>query len=366
MKILIATGIFPPEIGGPATYVPFIAGELVRRGHAVRVVTYGSRSRGQLAYPVTRIPRIFLPVRYALFCIACVRYGFAADCIFAQDAVSSGIPAGIAAFVLRKRLIIKIVGDFSWEYARNAGLVSDTIDDFERRISYPFLVRVIRFCQTMVCRYAAKVVVPSLYLRGIVAGWGIAMKKIVVVYNAVEIAHYPTLEGRQRYTIFSAGRLVPWKGFDGLIRAFAYTHRAFPSARLVIAGDGPCKDDLLAVARATGVADAVLFLGSIAPMEMAAWYCRAGCFALFSSYEGFSHVLLEALSYGLPVIASDAGGNAEIIRDGNNGVVVASGDERALAAALTAFLKKPFVISAGTDTSPALMFAGILAVLEGV
>ncbi len=365
MKILIATGIFPPDIGGPATYVPFVADEFVRRGHSVRVVTYGSRRAGGLSYPVTGVPRFPLPLRYFLFFFACVRYGVFADCIFAQDASSSGVPAACASFILRKRLIVKIVGDFSWEYARNAELVMDEIDNFQKRSTYPFIVRMIRFCQKAVCRRAACITVPSRYLKGIVMGWGVNTEKITVIPNAVIVTAHPVLAERDRFMVFTAGRFVPWKGFDGLIRAFAKARDAAPSARLMIAGDGPCRESLVMVASDAGVLDVVLFLGRISPSEMATWYSRAGCFALFSSYEGLSHVILEALSYGLPVIASDAGGNAEAVTDGINGIVVKSGDEEALAMALVNFFKNPMFIKKNISYSTAAMIDDILGVLQG-
>ena len=90
-----------------------------------------------------------------------------------------------------------------------------------------------------------------------------------------------------------------------------------------------------------GVPGRVSFPGALPPPEMARAYARAGCFALFSSYEGMPHVLLEALLRRIPVIASDAGGTPELIRDGVNGMLVPSGDEACLEVALLAFFRDP-------------------------
>lgn len=345
MKILITTGIFPPDVGGPASYVPAIARECLLRRHSVRVVTYGSRDALSVyEFPVTRVRRAFLPLRYFLFLIACLRYGYGADVIFAQDATSSGFPATLAALLLRKRLVVKIVGDFSWEYARNAGLSGDTLDGFQVRTSYPFVPAALRRVQRFVCRRADAVIVPSEYLKGIVAGWGASARKINVIRNAVTVPLPAKLALREPLLVFSAGRLVPWKGFDGLIRAFAKACRAFPQARLVIAGDGPCEAELEAEARRTGITSRISFLGAVSPEAMRVLHARAGCFVLFSSYEGFSHVLLEAIACGTPVIASDAGGNPELITEGSRGMLVPSGDEDALAAALSSFFSAPSAV----------------------
>lgn len=342
MRILIATGIFPPELGGPATYVPAFAAACVRRGHSVHVVTYGNPFLpASEPYPVSRVPRLFLPIRYFLFFASCLFRGFSADVFFAQDAFSSGLPASCAAYLLRKRLVVKIVGDFSWEYARNSGTTADTIDAFQGSVPISRIVRAIRFFQYVVCRQASSIIVPSAYLQGIVRGWGIDSRHIRVIHNAVPPPSVLRAADPDPFFIFSAGRLVSWKGFDGLIRAFAAIRPSFPRARLMIAGDGPCRATLESCAGASGVSDAVSFPGALSPAAITDAYRRAGCFALFSSYEGLPHVLLEALSYDIPVIASDVGGTGELIESGINGILVPSGDEGRLADALIAFFRDP-------------------------
>ncbi len=368
MKLLIATGIFPPDVGGPATYVPFLASACAKSGNGIRVVTYGSSAvPDSVAYSVTRVPRYPLPLRYFLFFVACVRQGFGADAVFAQDGFSSGIPAACAAFLLRKPFFVKIVGDFSWEYARNAGITADGLDAFNGRTAHSPTVRGIRFFQRFVCRRARRVIVPSRYLEKTVAGWGVPVERIAVISNAV-----PRPEGglpavRERFLVFSAGRLVPWKGFDGLIRAFARIRREFPSARLVIAGDGPCRAELEAGTEQEGVAHAVTFLGTVSAAEMGAWYSRATCFALFSSYEGLSHAILEAFAHGLPVIASDAGGNGELLSGNALGTSVPSGDEAALEGALLSFFRGPDrAVPVPYGPSPEETVAATLSVLAAV
>jgi len=114
MNILIVTGIFPPDIGGPATYVPAVSAELAKRGHNITVVTLSdSLAHNDRSYPfgIVRIRRaVFKPWRFLLTVAAIVRNGRRADLIY----VNGLYPEAVAAnFLLRKPLAQKIVGDWA-------------------------------------------------------------------------------------------------------------------------------------------------------------------------------------------------------------------------------------------------------------
>jgi glycosyltransferase involved in cell wall biosynthesis len=127
--------------------------------------------------------------------------------------------------------------------------------------------------------------------------------------------------------VFTAARLTPWKGVDHLIAAA----RRVPPVRLLVAGDG---DSLPELRRLAAGEPRITLLGRL-PREQVALYMKAAdYFALYSGYEGLSHVLLESLRAGTPVIASDKGGNPEVVTHGVNGLLVPYIDVDALAAAL--------------------------------
>ncbi|WP_448243616.1 glycosyltransferase [Pseudoxanthomonas mexicana] len=139
--------------------------------------------------------------------------------------------------------------------------------------------------------------------------------------------------------IGTVGRLQPVKDHALLLRAFAKVRMQVPEAVLLIAGDGPLREALETQAAQAGLGEAVKFLGDrhdvprlLAGMEL---------FTLSSSSEGYSIALLEACAAGLPVVATDVGGNREIIRDGANGRLVPATDAAALATALIALLREP-------------------------
>ena len=152
----------------------------------MRVVTYGDApSSRRYPYPVHRIPR-GLPVasRLALFTREVWRHGREADLLFVND---YGLPATVANLALRKPVVIKIVGDFAWEYAVRHGLIAadEPFEQFQRS-RYGPTVEAIRLMQATYVRAATRVIVPSSFVQWYVEGWGADPARIRVVHNAVE------------------------------------------------------------------------------------------------------------------------------------------------------------------------------------
>ncbi|HEY0687131.1 MAG TPA: glycosyltransferase family 4 protein [Steroidobacter sp.] len=155
------------------------------------------------------------------------------------------------------------------------------------------------------------------------------------VTAAVETAD-PSLRMQGRF-ILAAGRLVPQKGFDILIRSFAAIAPEQADVRLVIAGQGPEAEPLRQLAAQLGVQTRVHFAGAV--RTLSALMQSATVFVLSSRYEGFPNVLLEALANSVAVISTDCpGGPREVLADGKYGVLVACDDEAGLAAALNRLL----------------------------
>src|SRR5688572_8809030 len=132
MRILIATGIFPPDIGGPATYVPQIAAAFAERGHQITVLTLSDHLDGHDdTYPfrVVRLPRrIFKPWRRLHTVVRLVRLGRNADVLFVNGLAAEAV---LANFLLRRPMVQKVVGDMAWERATNRGWVMDGFESFQ-------------------------------------------------------------------------------------------------------------------------------------------------------------------------------------------------------------------------------------------
>jgi glycosyltransferase involved in cell wall biosynthesis len=144
-------------------------------------------------------------------------------------------------------------------------------------------------------------------------------------------------------SILFVGRLIERKGVHHLIRALGVVRERTP-ARLVIIGDGPERAHLEKLARGAGVAEHVDFRGRVSDEQLRQAYATAKVFVLPSvldarqDTEGLGVVLLEAMNYSVPVVASDIGGIPDIVQHERTGLLVPPGDETALAAALTRLL----------------------------
>jgi glycosyltransferase involved in cell wall biosynthesis len=187
-------------------------------------------------------------------------------------------------------------------------------------------------------RRARLVLVPGRYLAGIVEGWGIPAERVRVIPNAVAPARRrPSREDARRALglagprILAVGRLVPWKRFDDLLRALAHLPE---EVRLDVLGEGPEEAALQDLARDLGVAGRVDFHGAVGKGRVDGFLVAADVLALPSTYEGLSHVLLEAMSAGCPAVTTRVAGNPEVVRDGIEGLLVDPGDVPDLSGAL--------------------------------
>ncbi len=148
-----------------------------------------------------------------------------------------------------------------------------------------------------------------------------------------------------RPSILFVGRLVERKGVSVLIEAVGRLQNR--DARLVIVGEGPERSRLEALSRQTGVADRVEFRGKVSDAELQRAYQRASAFVLPSvldtrgDTEGLGVVLLEAMNYGVPVVASRIGGIVDVVADRDSGLLVPAGDPTALAEALDGLFASP-------------------------
>lgn len=314
-RILIATGVYPPESGGPATYTKLLEERLPAHGFEVSVLPFRR---------VRHLPKL---VRHLAYFWICYRMARKADMVYAQDTVSVGLPASLAAFVARKRFLVRIPGDYAWEQGRQRFGAVVPIEEFQDRY-FGLRVAGLRAIQKFVVRRAKPLVAPSEYLRQLAIRWGLAPERVIRIYNGIAFpvptempAHKPN-----GYVLVTVGRFVPWKGMDGLIRAVARE----PEWRAVLVGDGPFAPELRALAEELGCSDRVTFTGEVLRPAALGWVKAADVFVLNSSYEGLSHQLIEAMSLDVPIVATNIGGNPELIRDNVDGVLIPAHDDEAL------------------------------------
>ena len=245
LKIVIATGIFPPDIGGPATYTDTLARELVKGGIEVKVICYSDvPDNGGKAYPflIRRIlRRHILPFRYFLYLLALLQWASRSDLIYAMGPVSDGIPAWIASIFLRKPLVIRLGGDFVWEQSLELGKTSSPLRTFYHEPQDRFnrlLIAVVK----VVLKGATRIIFSTNFQKGIYErDLRVSPEKGVVIDNPV-----PSLVGnlirprilREPREILFAGRLIRKNNLEILLHAFTgivSEHKV----KLRIIGEGP-------------------------------------------------------------------------------------------------------------------------------
>jgi glycosyltransferase involved in cell wall biosynthesis len=170
-----------------------------------------------------------------------------------------------------------------------------------------------------------------------------ATDRISVIPNGLEVPDVePAPLPVDAPRIVCVGRLVDDKGFDVALEAFAAVLERFPSARLLVAGDGPAREALVAQAADLGIARSVRFCGWVTPELVPELMNRATVVVMPSRWrEAFGLVALQAALMARPVIATRVGGLPEVVADGETGILVGVEDADALAAALWALLADP-------------------------
>jgi glycosyltransferase involved in cell wall biosynthesis len=166
---------------------------------------------------------------------------------------------------------------------------------------------------------------------------GVPAAAVTVVGNGIDTTRFHPFvrrRGEQGKTVLFAGNLVPVKGVEHLIAAFAAVVRRTGSARLIIVGSGRLEEALRRQARELGIAESVVFAGRQPHDAMPAWLVRADVFCLPSLNEGCPNVVLEALACGTPVVASRVGGIGDLITCDDQGFLVPPGNVSLLADAL--------------------------------
>jgi glycosyltransferase involved in cell wall biosynthesis len=320
VKVVVVSGIWPPDVGGPASHAPELADYLHGRGHEVRVVTTADSPPASRPYPVDWTPRRYPPgIRHFLGAGLVHRAASGADVVYATGMLGR---SALGSWIAGVPLVQRLAGDPAYERALRRGLTSAPLDRFQQETGAQ--ISVLRRTRDRALRSASRIVVPSQAFAEIVAGWGFQPE---VVPHAVAAPRLPDVSPDGRTLVF-AGRLVPQKALSVAFEAV----RRNEHITLLVAGDGPERAKIEAGAPAN-----VRFLGA-QPRERVFELMHAADATLLSSdWESFGLVVAESLAAGTPVLAASAGGVGEVLEDGRNGLLVPAGDVDGLAAAIERF-----------------------------
>ena len=348
MRILLTSPVFPPDLGGPAVYVPACARFLVERGHQVTVVAFCSDPDPQgFPFRVVAISRGRLAVRYLKAFWRVWREARHADVVYVNEHLA--LLHVLAARLAGSRAVIRIMVDGVWEISHRKGWIGkDDIVTFETK-DYGAKVKFARRLQKLWWGWCGRIIACSDFLRRIpIDRYGVPESKMKLIYNAY---HGPTrdsvvetpqearavmgLEEGPRY-LLTICRLMGWKRVDGIIEAL----QGLPEdVHLLVAGDGDMLEAWTQLAADLGLAERVHFLGNVPYARIPALIRASEVFVLNSEYEGLSHTLLEVSALGTPIVCTGVCGNPEVVEEGVNGLLVPPGDSVSLRKAIAKLLE---------------------------
>jgi glycosyltransferase involved in cell wall biosynthesis len=337
MRVLLVSGIWPPDVGGPASHAPDVAAWLHDGGHAVEVVTTASGEPARRPYPVhwvsRHVPKGLLHVRTAALI---ARRAAASDVVYTTGMFGRSAAGALAA---RRPYVVKLTADPAFERARRRGLVTGRVDEFQGG-GGGLQAALLRRARDAELRRAAHVFCPSEWLRELALSWGVGPARVSVLPNpSPRPGELPPRDELKRRlgvngaTVAFAGRLTAQKSLHVAVEAVARAE----GVALVVAGEGPDREPLERLARELGIAERVRFLGPQPRERVLELFRAADAAILSSSWENFPHTVVEALTVGTPVLATRAGGVDEVVAHERNGLLVEQGDAEALGAAIRRF-----------------------------
>ena len=321
MRVLVTVGIFPPDIGGPATFVPKIAKYFQDElNYEIEILTLSDNKNSNINddFSVKRIDRN-LPIIYrwikTIFTI--YKMGKNKDLIFVNGL---GTETTIANIFLKKKIIRKIVGDPVWERAYSKAKISESFDEFQDNKNYGFSISLQKKMRSFSIKKSDIVVTPSKHLKNFILNLGFK-NKIEIINNGVFIPEENTnIFTNDQINITIVSRLVSHKNIKKIIRAISDLND--PLIYLNIIGDGPELNQLQKISLESNNKDNIIFHGKLNRDDINHIFLKSDIYIQASNYEGLPHSLLEAMSYGIPVLCTPVGECKEILGNEDRGYIL--------------------------------------------
>lgn len=316
MKIVLATGVYPPELGGPATYTKALAKELQSKGVSVSVVTFGD---GESSDPwnVKRVSRIGGPLlRWLRYSRALKSEASDADIVLAFSSISVGIPVALAGLTKPKK-ILRLGGDFFWERYTDRG---GTLSLREWYTRGPFH-GVQKSVMAWLLQKFDHIVFSTAYQASLYEELYTALPTHSIIENALPARQQFSQSMRRLRTsgmtggsfrLLYFGRLVGFKNLPSLLEALENVSEA----RLSIVGEGPMLSKLQSLAATLGLSDRVTFLPPVHGEDKEKVFATHDLLVIPSYTELSPNSALEARAAGLPVLLSKETGLSTLLTGG--------------------------------------------------
>lgn len=299
-RIAIATPIFPPDIGGPALYSKRLAEEFSKRGIEAPVLTYGKAGVSRL-WPAG--------IRQFIYFLKLVKAAKKSDAIFAFDSLGAGLPAVLAGKLLKKKVMIRLGGDFLWEKFIESGKGRATMEEFYQKNlqkNFSFLFRLIKFTLKSVDLVAFT----TEFQRDIfIRYYGLDIEKTAVATNVFEKSSGEIIGYQENPKIILwAGRFIKLKNLECLVRVFKQLLAHDKNLVLKLIGDGPEKRAILNFVRLENLEDKVQIISGMDEAALSEEVKRAYFCALPSLSEVSPNFALKCLALNKPIVLTQETG----------------------------------------------------------
>jgi len=258
MKIILATPIYPPEIGGPSQYVKNLEKGLKERGIETEVISYNNLKK----YPQ--------PLRFFLYSLNLFKRAQNIDIIYTFNLISCGLPTYLISRILRKKFIIRLGGDFLWERAIEEGRTKKGLREYyEERKSLK--EKFFFFLFKKILNGADKIVFTTNFQKKLYKKYfDIIEKRTVIISNPFpEVKPINSQLSALKYEFLYAGRLIKLKNLDVLIKVFAkISKKTNMSLVLKIIGEGPERDNLGIKIKNLGLEEKIIIKDSLPYSEL--------------------------------------------------------------------------------------------------
>jgi len=306
MKIVIATGIFIPEIGGPATYAVKITEELLKLGHEVKIVSYSDQSEydfdKDLVYPVFRIKRTNKLVNYFNYFKTLQKVAKDANRIYSFDHFSAGIPTALFCSIFKKDFYIRVGGDFIWE--RYLDLHEETIslaDFYKQGLHLTAEKKRFKIISWVFHRTTGIIFTTTFQLKIFQEYYKLAPERLFIVNNPINKVTQISRDNVNK-EIIMAGRFINKNNILNLIKAFKDIKDH--SYKLILIGEGSIKPKMVQLIKELNVSDRISIETKLSREDLGKRMANA-YFGIWPSLTDISpNSMLESLSANVPVVSS--------------------------------------------------------------
>jgi glycosyltransferase involved in cell wall biosynthesis len=318
-KLTIVTPIFPPDVGGPASYTTEIATRL-QDDFEITILGFcggmdGQTKTGPKLIPGTKSHFInphahsFLGRQKGLRALL-NKHAKDADFIYIQGPIVTGVNARIFASKHKIPHAMKFVGDIAWEDASRRGKTQLNLPNWLASSKKDLKARLIYWLQKWNFQKAQALITPSKFLKNILTEYyKLNPAKVNLIFNAFDAKITPRTLSEPATQLMTAGRLVPHKNVAAIIKAL---HLLPETYTLDIYGGGPELDNLKNLAAQLDLTTRTTFHGNVPQASLHQAMTEHDAFILYSNYEGLPHIVLESFAKSCPVIASDIPGTNEV------------------------------------------------------